>query len=61
MSGLWSRIFGDRRKSEAQWEDDEEEPEVAREWEFEHESVDDRANTGFVDEHLGVPQEPRGD
>lgn len=60
MGGFWSRLFGGRKAAD-EWERDEEPKDVAREHEFEHESVDDRANRGFVEEHLGVPQEPRGE
>jgi hypothetical protein len=61
MTGFWSRLFG-RRTAADEWERDEEPPEVAREYEFEHESVDTRAAEGFVEEHLGVPPEHgRGD
>ena len=55
--GLWSRIFGGRNTAD-EWERDEEPPDVRREYDFQHESVDNRANRGFVEEHLGVPPDP---
>ena len=59
--GFWSRLFGGRSAAD-EWERDEEPKDLAREYAFEHESVEDRASAGLAEEHLGVPPEHhRGD
>jgi hypothetical protein len=60
MSGFFSRLFRDRN-AEEDWQRAEEPPEELPEYEFENESVDTRQAEEFVEEHLGVPQEPPPD